>query len=720
MMVMMMTRRGAVVVMGVRDGVCVNSESSFDPRIRALKVKRTRRLTSAVAASPTADRPTRTPPPRLVLCCGSATHATLTAPRASLPTMAAAMTTTSDPHGHPVRVRVATFNVHMFTTARTGKDNWAGVRDTVRASGADVVCMQEVLHPHQALAVSTFIQPREDSWIGGTLDIPAGSGGGGGGARGDGKGPAAASAGRHGEDVVVAAAAPKVMALPELAASLGDDWTSVWYGDDGYGCAVLSRLPVVGVRRVPLCDVYTYGIRLLLTVGIDVPGAGLLRVNTTHLDHVDESMRQEQFAVAADALVTPAVVDVGAPPAPVTGYAGAGPVLDGDGTEPEAGDGAPKTAPAASEGDVALLSGPAHLLCGDFNALHKPDYSEAQWSRIAAVREKNNWEAPRSALMEGIISRDGYLDAAGCRPGAPSAPVPPTCRFDTRIDYLLASPALQDASEVGGGWRFVEGSYRTVDMGASDHVLAFVDLVHAGAGTASDAAGAAASGSGSSEADGAGAGEFGSAATGGAAAGTLALATGAIPASIGSAVPSRPSKVTAADVELRVATVDDVPALVALINDAFVVESAFKLDKFAKRTEKNEIRGNIMSDHSQMMAAVDRASGAVVGSGLFMPLCRYIEAPEAYVGMIAVASEMQGRGLGGLIIEGIEAWAREAGRTHINLKLVNLRAEALIGWYGARGYVEQRREPWPEPGRSKLIRPEFRDTIGFVHMRKEL
>ena len=39
------------------------------------------------------------------------------------------------------------------------------------------------------------------------------------------------------------------------------------------------------------------------------------------------------------------------------------------------------------------------IWCGDFNALTREDYSEAEWNRVGRVRAANNWESPRTEVL---------------------------------------------------------------------------------------------------------------------------------------------------------------------------------------------------------------------------------------------------------------------------------------------------------------------------------
>src|SRR6478752_2218093 len=62
---------------------------------------------------------------------------------------------------------------------------------------------------------------------------------------------------------------------------------------------------------------------------------------------------------------------------------------------------------------TVLRSSSKHLTfvssTGDLNSLLQSDYSRDEWARIAALRQRSNWEAPQSKLVESILQR-GYQD----------------------------------------------------------------------------------------------------------------------------------------------------------------------------------------------------------------------------------------------------------------------------------------------------------------------
>lgn len=106
-----------------------------------------------------------------------------------------------------------------------------------------------------------------------------------------------------------------------------------------------------------------------------------------------------------------------------------------------------------------------HFITGDFNALCREDYSYEEWQDIANIRKQNNWESPKTDVMNMFTKQLGYYDLLGdfCR--SKNVKVPMTSRFDTRVDYILCSHPL---TVVNAGY---------IDSDASDHLPIYVDVL---------------------------------------------------------------------------------------------------------------------------------------------------------------------------------------------------------------------------------------------------
>jgi N-acetylglutamate synthase-like GNAT family acetyltransferase len=139
----------------------------------------------------------------------------------------------------------------------------------------------------------------------------------------------------------------------------------------------------------------------------------------------------------------------------------------------------------------------------------------------------------------------------------------------------------------------------------------------------------------------------------------------------------------------RIATPADIPALVRLINDAFVVEAFFKI---GNRTSADELV-ELMNGGGELVV-LDDADGSIGG-------CAYLrcDGERAYFGMLSIDPPKQGRALGRRLIDAVEARARERGCRFMDIHIVNLREE-LPAYYRRLGYAERGTIPFPTPERA--------------------
>lgn len=79
----------------------------------------------------------------------------------------------------------------------------------------------------------------------------------------------------------------------------------------------------------------------------------------------------------------------------------------------------------------------SYIILGDFNTLTRNDYTDAEWESITKIRKQNNWEAPKTVLSE-LIAKNKCIDCLQ-KYGKPV----PTCRFDTRVDYIFINETFQ-------------------------------------------------------------------------------------------------------------------------------------------------------------------------------------------------------------------------------------------------------------------------------------
>lgn len=132
----------------------------------------------------------------------------------------------------------------------------------------------------------------------------------------------------------------------------------------------------------------------------------------------------------------------------------------------------------------------------------------------------------------------------------------------------------------------------------------------------------------------------------------------------------------------RFATDGDAEVTASLINAAFKVERFF-IDR--DRIDSAKVREMLRS--GKYLLAEE--GGALVA-------CVYVELRDerAYFGLLAVDPARQGQGLGRKMISEAEVYARGAGCSFMDLRIVNLRME-LPPFYRRLGYVETGTAPFP-------------------------
>jgi GNAT superfamily N-acetyltransferase len=161
------------------------------------------------------------------------------------------------------------------------------------------------------------------------------------------------------------------------------------------------------------------------------------------------------------------------------------------------------------------------------------------------------------------------------------------------------------------------------------------------------------------------------------------------------------------------ASQEDVRELVRLVNIAYrggseagwTSEGQY-LD--GSRTDEASIAALVQAPGSVLLKCLDGA-GRLVG-------CVHLEKEEGHLhlGTFAVSPEIQAQGLGRLLLERAEDYARENGCDRIVITVVSARTE-LIAWYERRGYVPTgKRIPFP----AKWGTPKF--AVDFVEMEKVL
>lgn len=150
---------------------------------------------------------------------------------------------------------------------------------------------------------------------------------------------------------------------------------------------------------------------------------------------------------------------------------------------------------------------------------------------------------------------------------------------------------------------------------------------------------------------------------------------------------------------VRRAHPSDAPALADLVNRAYAIEGFF-VD--GERTDAAEI-ARYMRTGMFLVLPHEEGLGAAV----------YVEprAEGGYFGMLSVAPELQGMGLGTRLVRIAEAMCEAVGAPTVRLRIVNLREE-LGRWYRSLGYEEV--------GTTPFDRRPVKQPCHFVEMQRAM
>ncbi|XP_065861210.1 uncharacterized protein [Euphorbia lathyris] len=208
--------------------------------------------------------------------------------------------------------------------------------------------------------------------------------------------------------------------LSDLADALGMNYVFAESWAPEYGNAILSKWPIKTWKVQKIFDHTDF--RNVLKATIEVPEKGEVNFYCTHLDHLDENWRMKQINAI-----------------------------------------------------IETNEGP-HILAGGLNSLDESDYSIERWTDIVKYYEEMGKPTPKAEVMRYLKSKH-YTDskdfAGECESIvviAKGQNVQGTCKYGTRLDYIMASS--------NSPYKFVPGSYSVLSSkGTSDHHIVKVDMV---------------------------------------------------------------------------------------------------------------------------------------------------------------------------------------------------------------------------------------------------
>lgn len=151
----------------------------------------------------------------------------------------------------------------------------------------------------------------------------------------------------------------------------------------------------------------------------------------------------------------------------------------------------------------------------------------------------------------------------------------------------------------------------------------------------------------------------------------------------------------------RVATLSDIAVAHALIESGYRGDSAkrgwtHEADLLGGQRTDAEALADIITSPAQTLLLAEQA-GQVVGCVLVADKgVRDDGQRVAYLGMLTVAPELQGAGLGRQLVAAAERHAADAFKANVmEMTVISVRTE-LIDWYRRRGYaLTGRQEPFP-------------------------
>lgn len=162
--------------------------------------------------------------------------------------------------------------------------------------------------------------------------------------------------------------------------------------------------------------------------------------------------------------------------------------------------------------------------------------------------------------------------------------------------------------------------------------------------------------------------------------------------------------------EISIATTADIAAITALLNGAYRGESS----KQGWTTEAHLIAGNVRTNESTVHYVITQPESSMLKYSNDQQQiigCVNLQqhANKIYLGMLSVAPQLQGAGIGKHLLHAAEEYAQQVNGTAVYMTVISVRTE-LINWYQRHGYYDTgERKPFTEDGVSgkHLQRLEF-------------
>jgi ribosomal protein S18 acetylase RimI-like enzyme len=147
---------------------------------------------------------------------------------------------------------------------------------------------------------------------------------------------------------------------------------------------------------------------------------------------------------------------------------------------------------------------------------------------------------------------------------------------------------------------------------------------------------------------------------------------------------------------IRVATHEDVPQLVDIINRAYIAEEPIV---HGKRADRLDLGQRLNAPNTWMLVREEVRDGTKVIIGC---VCLDCDGQRGHIGLLSVDPDCQGRGLGAELLRAAERECQQRMCCPaIELEVVSVRDE-LFPFYEHMGYERVGRVPFPQPDRLKV------------------
>ena len=165
-----------------------------------------------------------------------------------------------------------------------------------------------------------------------------------------------------------------------------------------------------------------------------------------------------------------------------------------------------------------------------------------------------------------------------------------------------------------------------------------------------------------------------------------------------------------------IATAADIPKLNKLINSAYRGEESKK-----GWTSEAHLLGGIRTDENTLRELISKPNACILKYAMAQedPIgCVFLEKKglSLYLGLLTVSPLEQAKGIGKLLLQESEAYARSHGCPVIEMTVISVRTD-LIRWYEHHGYKKTgKTKPFPKDEKFGIPR----QALEFVVMQKEI